>query len=321
MRLNQFRSLLDGLAKLTAAQLDQLISEAETRRRRTKALHTLETARPHQACPHCHDEHVVRNGRSRSLQRYRCRGCGRTFSVTTGTPLAGLHRKDRFHLQADCLARGLTVREAAAELGVAVSTAFRLRHRFLASVVAHQPRAVKGMLEADETYMRKSQKGNRHLGRPARKRGFRAVGKGGLQKHLVPVLVSRVRGQRHTADQVLGAMTIPEATNALRRVVGPDTLLCIDGSQVLRRAAAQLGVTAKSVAVSSQGRVQGVYHVQTVNSYHSHLKSWITYKLRGVATKYLPHYLAWMRVWEWYKQDVKPEHFIVSGLGIQLINT
>ena len=41
----------------------------------------------------------------------------------------------------------------------------------------------------------------------------------------------------------------------------------------------------------------------------------------GVATKYMPNYLAWMRVTEWYKSDLKPEYFVISGLGRQLINT
>ncbi|MDO8415574.1 MAG: IS1595 family transposase, partial [Agitococcus sp.] len=41
----------------------------------------------------------------------------------------------------------------------------------------------------------------------------------------------------------------------------------------------------------------------------------------GVATKYLPHYLAWMRVQEWFKNELRPEHFVISGLGKQIINT
>lgn len=39
------------------------------------------------------------------------------------------------------------------------------------------------------------------------------------------------------------------------------------------------------------------------------------------AKEYMPNYLAWMRTWEWFKdQGVKPEHFVLSGLGQQLIN-
>jgi len=121
---------------------------------------------------------------------------------------------------------------------------------------------------------------------------------------------------------VLTAMTADQAVDALKSVVGPDTLLCTDGSGAFRKAAATLGVTAKSIAVSYDGRVlEGVYHVQTVNNYHERLKSWLNGSLRGVSTKYMPNYLAWMRTLEWFKdQGVKPEHFVLSGLGQQLIN-
>jgi hypothetical protein len=49
-------------------------------------------------------------------------------------------------------------------------------------------------------------------------------------------------------------------------------------------------------------------------------KAWVNRQFRGVSTKHLPNYLAWMRLWEWFKEGVKPEHVVVSGLGKQLIN-
>lgn len=73
--------------------------------------------------------------------------------------------------------------------------------------------------------------------------------------------------------------------------------------------------------MSYDGRIsEGVYHVQKVNNYHERFKTWVNRQLRGVSTKHLPNYLAWMRLWEWFKEGIKPEHFVVSGLGKQLIN-
>ena len=45
---------------------------------------------------------------------------------------------------------------------------------------------------------------------------------------------------------------------------------------------------------TSRGRriVHGIYHIKSINSYHDRLKSWIR-RFNGVATKYLPNYLAW----------------------------
>lgn len=321
MRAEQFQDMLASVARLSEAQLDELLKTVDERRARTKALQVIETAKGPMACPDCTLGRVLKNGRSRGLQRYRCASCGKTFNATTGTPLAGLHHKERFFQQGECLAKGLTVRQAAHVMGVSVSTAFRLRHRFLKAVVSHQPMAVTGLVEADETYFRESQKGSRKMTRLPRGRGGKAPD-AGAAKDLVPVLVAKVRGSQAVADKALTAMTADQAEEVLRPLVGPDTLLCIDGSGALRKATASLGVTTKSIAVSYDGRVsEGVYHVQTVNNYHERLKTWTNRQLRGVATKYLDNYLAWMRMWEWFKEGVKPEHFIVSGLGRQLINT
>ncbi|GHO64198.1 hypothetical protein KSC_030900 [Ktedonobacter sp. SOSP1-52] len=45
------------------------------------------------ACPNpaCAQPHVIRNGSSKGRQRYQCRGCGRFFGETEGTPMYGLH--------------------------------------------------------------------------------------------------------------------------------------------------------------------------------------------------------------------------------------
>ncbi len=148
------------------------------------------------------------------------------------------------------------------------------------------------------------------------------LGKPASRKDLVPVLVGRLRGQPHIADKVLQAMNKSQTIDALKDWVGPDTLLGTDGSGTLRQAAAELGVASKHVPVSSAGRVtEQIYHVQSVNRYHEVLKTWINRELRGVSTRYLPNYLAWMRMRQWFKDELRPEHFIVSGIGKQLINT
>jgi transposase-like protein len=335
MRASQFKNLLADLASLSPEQLTNLRAAADSLYQRTHALSSFEAAMAGVGCPHCNSFKYTKNGLARGIQRYRCKDCSRTFNAATNTPLSHLHDKEQFFQHGDCLKNGWTIRQTAKEMGVAVSTAFRWRHRFLESVVGHQPKGVTGIFEADETYFRESQKGSRKLKSPedpsktrrARHHGGKPPtkekrGKASSRKDLVPVLVGRLRGQPYVADQTLKAMTIVQATDALRGVVGSGTLMCIDGSAALRGAAKTLGAAYHSVAVTYGPRVvDGVYHVQSVNSYHERLKTWVNRDLRGVATKYMPNYLAWMRISEWYKGDLKPEHFVISGLGRQLINT
>lgn len=215
MRAEQFQEVLASVPRLSETQLDELLKAVDERRARTKALRVIETAKGPVKCPRCTFDRVVKNGHARGLQRYRCVGCSKTFNATTGTPLAGLHHKERFFQQGDCLAKGLTVREAAEVMGVSLGTAFRLRHRFLKAVVAHQATAVTGLVEADETYFRESQKGSRKLARVSRKRGGKAAD-AEKAKDLVPVLVAKVRGSQAVADKTLTAMTADQAEEALK---------------------------------------------------------------------------------------------------------
>ena len=153
-------------------------------------------------CPHCASEGAVSRGMARGLRRYQCKGCGRTFNALSGTPLSGLHHKERWLSFGASLAKGETVKASAARCDVAVSTAFRWRHRFLAAARSDSE-VLKGIVEADETYALESRKGARGLGRKARRRGGKAK-KRGLSREQVPVLMAatpeRDDGQRGAAQ-------------------------------------------------------------------------------------------------------------------------
>ena len=60
-------------------------------------------------------------GMARGLRRYQCKGCGRTFNALTGTPLSGLHHKERW-LSFGASLEGGAVKASAARCDVAVST-------------------------------------------------------------------------------------------------------------------------------------------------------------------------------------------------------
>ncbi len=155
-------------------------------------------------CPHCGTHGAVANGKSRGLQRYLCQSCNRTFGAVTGTSVSGLHRKDLWLTFSECLADGDTVAVSANRCGVAVSTAFRWRHRFLAGIRTTSKK-LTGIVEADETFFLESRKGDRvwtralegkspeeQPERKARKRGGKAT-KRGVSDEQVPVLIAADR--------------------------------------------------------------------------------------------------------------------------------
>lgn len=321
MNASQFSVVLNQLRALTRAQMLRLQAAVDSTLAEQQSMEAIEAPFP-LMCWHCGSAAVLRNGTRNGLQRVRCKDCLRSSNAASNSPLSHLRHKEKFTRYARCMKDGMSLRATAAAVDISLDTAFRWRHRFLAAPQAHQPTQVAGLLEVDETYFRESQKGSRHMTRPSRNRGGKAVGRGRHNKDWVPVLVGRVRGQPYTTDQVLKAVNGAEVTAALVGVVKPaETILCTDGHSAFLHLQRTLGVQTKSFTASyATPGLDKVWHVQSANNYHERLKSWIQRGLRGVASKYLPNYLAWMRMSSWNKVGIEAEDFIASALGRQVIN-
>ena len=97
-------------------------------------------------CPHCDAKDVRPWGRAHGLPRYRCTDCRRTFNALSGTSLARLRHKDRWPDQARALMTGESVAAAASRCGVAYTTAFRWRHRFLVAPALDKPTRLNGIV-------------------------------------------------------------------------------------------------------------------------------------------------------------------------------
>ena len=215
-------------------------------------------------CPHCGAGRAVKRCKARGLRRFRCKECGKTVGALTGTSLSGLHHKQCWLAFGASLAEGETIKEAAERCGIAPSTAHRRRRRFLVAV-RQAPDRLAGIVEADETCVLESRKGERKLDRKFRRRGGKAR-KRGLSRKQAPILVAADRDGEtlsHTLPPVAAALDIPH----------------------------------ESIKVSAGERVQGAVQIQTVNSRHSQIKGFLR-GFRGIATKYLDSYLRWFHLIE-----------------------
>jgi transposase-like protein len=245
-------------------------------------------------CPHCHSSHFKKWGKTGETQRYYCKHCHKTFNYKTKTPLAKLHKCHKWEKYAHCMVLKMTLREAAAECNITLKTAFLWRHRFLTAQSEKYPDKLSGIIEVDEFFLAYSEKGSKKLpnGRKARKRGGNASKK--TKDERVPVILSIDRS-KHMIDGVLSADTKDEIETHLEPHIKRDSVLCSDGAWAYVNVAKKTNCDHKRL-ISSENRVlDKIYHIQTVNGAIAHFKGWVDVKMRGVATKYLPHYLAWFR--------------------------
>jgi hypothetical protein len=186
----------------------------------------------------------------------------------------------------------MTLRPAAKQCRINLKTSFRWRHRFLQTIESDRADELSGITEIDETLFRESFKGQKKsLPRPARKRGNDK--KGECRK--IPVMVARDRAY-HTVDGVLNDESANELCRHLNGLINIETVVCADASLAHEKLARKLGFPFKELVTSDGQRViDGAFHLQHVNSYHSNLKKWIFGIFHGIATKYMSHYLGWRR--------------------------
>lgn len=313
MEQQEFSRKLSWVWVLTHAQRKHLRAKLDELDDHRAAVDAIEKSIPERpACPFCNHEKVVRWGMSHGLTRWRCRGCGKTFNALTGTPLSGLRKKLGWLDYAEKLLEGLSVRKTAALCEIAPSTAFRWRHRFLDMPAWDFPKRVQGVVEADETFFLESFKGRRDLPRPPRKRGGVAK-KRGLSREQIPVVTIR---DRHgaTVDQVISGIGEKQIAPVLRGVLPKDAILCSDGARSYRVYAAKHEVEHHAVKSKPGERVQGAWHIQNVNAYHSRLKEWMR-RFHGVSTAHLQNYLGWRRMLERHGRAATAEICLFSALG------
>ena len=265
-------------------------------------------------CPHCNSRDVVRWGKASALPRYRCKVCRRTFNALTKTPLAHLRMKDKWVAQAGAIIDGVSIAKAAKRCGVAYTTAFRWRHRFLNSLAGDKPTTLSGIVEGDETFILESFKGKRSgLPRAARKSGGKSA-KRGLSAEQIPVIVAR---DRHgaTTDAVLAKLNRMSIAAALGGIVKPANEFCCDGGNAIVAFARKAGIPTHILPAPGKPNPQAPdFHINNVNAYHGRLQEWLR-RFHGVATKNLPNYLGWRRTLEALGQHPTTDAWILGAIG------
>ena len=243
------------------------------------------------SCPHCYSTEVISRGSHKRVKRYQCKECNKYFSGNYGTALHGIHKKDKWQQYIECMNEQLSLKKAAEKVGISYRTSFIWRHKILSTLKDAEPNQLEGIVEADDTYFRYSEKGSRRLKRKPRKRGS---GNMTLKKNKVPVVVAADR-KGNTVLNVSGRGTV-NRKNLGAVMAGkfhPDATLCSDGANVYKGLAMQEGI--KHVRSAIYGRPiakNKVYNIQTVNQLHKELKEYMG-KFNGVSTKYLQNYLYW----------------------------
>lgn len=297
MKTRTFEKLLSQIEKLTPNQVKKLQNELN-QHNTLKSINDIAGEVDH--CPRCGGTSLYKWGIRDKVQRYKCRECNRTFNALTKTPLARLRHKEKWGDYAQTLLESATIAKSAQKCHIAISTSFRWRHRMLEASESSKAKKLHGIVEMDETYFPRSEKGNHHLERKSHKRGSWAS-KGLSLEEQTPVLIARDRNGNMTDTVLANSQDGTIAEVMLPLLDRRDVLLCSDSKSSYKSFARMFDFVHETINASKEYVKEGIYHIQNVNAYDSRLKNWMVH-FHGVATKYLHHYLGWRRILDTQKE-------------------
>jgi transposase-like protein len=313
MKNDLFHDIINSIPKLTNNQKHLVSTKINTELNSDETGSLIDRLKIEDevCCPRCGSLDIGKWGFVSNLQRYKCKedACGRTFNALTNTPLARLRKRDKWQANLDCMTDALPIWRVAEELNVAISTAFRWRHRFLKAPTLSKPSEVAGIIEADEMFFPTSLKGQRNIeGRKPRKRG--GMGNAKEKGDRVPVLIVRDRSGGLT-DFVLKSPCKEDVHSALKPIVNENSVLCSDGAMMYKSFAKENNIKHYRCIISQGTRViKKTFHIQGVNGYMGRFRTWMA-RFNGVNSNYLQNYLGWMRTMEGIKKN--------GGLNLNLL--
>lgn len=228
-------------------------------------------------------------------QRYMCRNCRRTFTAKTKSFISKSHYPEKWLLYLECFKKNYSVRKSAKIVGISIPTSFAWRHKLLSSLKPEKHNKFIGYIELSSFIICHSEKGNKCLSVPSRKRGnFAYIGITRYKKEEVVIAEDRL------GNKVLYfKSSVNESTRYLRETFYP----LIDESNIIigfERTVPKCTFNPKKIKYvlrsynfnipSCKDRIFVRAHLTT----HL-LRKWLNI-FKGIASKNMPKYLRWFNL-------------------------
>lgn len=291
-------TILDQFRSLSAVEQEAVLSSLRVEFEGKGRL--LEVAKQEtplkKCCPHCGYLKVHKRGKQSGVQMYKCTGCTKWFSETTGTPLWDIKRKDKWQEYLQCMQQGMSIKKTAKHLGIAIQTSFNWRHKILSVLQEQVPEVLEGQIQCDEMELPLNQKGERNLKRPARKRSSDFV-RNTPQKDVTTVQVITAIDQNNNL-YMKAVETKRINARHLKKTIGKriekgSTLITDKHPSYKPFVKSKKGLKHKTVLASEHVSAENPkINLQKVNYQHKELRAFLA-RCSGVSSKYLQNYLNW----------------------------
>lgn len=255
-------------------------------------------------CPSCKDINYKKNGHKNGTQRYLCKKCKKSFSITTNTILRySKITYQQLMLFIKCLLDSKSLNEISFELNISKTQVYYQEMKlFLALEDTYNNQKLKGIVQVDEKYFRISFKGTKHKDMPRKTRhsGSQDL-KVGINKELACVVLAidendniiiKVVGNGPASSQMIG--------KALNNKIEEGSIIITDSKSAYIKFASDNNLILKQIP-DGEYTVDDIYNLNDLNELILELESYVIYNKKGVSTKHLQQYCNFIK----YKKILK----------------
>ena len=244
-------------------------------------------------CPSCGLSSFKKNGHKNGTQRYLCKSCHKSFSITTNTILNYSHIKYwQLNGFIKCLLDVKPISEISQQLKMSKTQIYYLEIKlFKALENVYNNKMLKEIVQVDEKYFRISFKGTKHekMPRKSRHSGSQNL-KIGINRELTCVVVA-IDINDNIIIEVVG--NGPATTEMLEKGLGgkieKGSILVTDSKSSYIKFAQNNDLILKQIP-DGKYNVEVIYNLSEVNELILELENYITYMKKGVSTKHLQQY-------------------------------
>lgn len=243
-------------------------------------------------CPNCDCPDAIKYGKYNNIQRFRCCACGRTYTFKSNTFIAGTHNIEKWNKYIECFKSGLSVRKCAKLVGISIPTAFSWRHRILSALKIEKVTRFVGNVEVISKKIRKCEKGNKNITRPAWMRGELAVSTKYLNRLVIAIDMYGNRLSKVFPDYNLNFI---DDYDDFFSIVKSSTTIVADefnsylGNLIAKKLQLNFVLDSNKLFYMHEKLQNTTYHC---HEYLNRLIDWLS-RFKGIASKNLESYIKW----------------------------
>lgn len=241
-------------------------------------------------CPHCKNDSIVKYGKYKKRQRYRCNHCGSTFNDFSGTFLSGTHHLDKWIPFFNEMLKCSSLRSIAVKLNISHVTAFYWRHKILKHLEDNF-KSFNGIIELSHNIIALNEKGIKNSAY-----NFKRNHLGGFcipESMQVRIVFLKDRYGNNLIIKGAAAETYDALLKrTFDKYLKLPVSLCTNEGGIVKGACLKKKIIYKRA--SYNGCEGSLYHIKNVISYKNTFFNWLM-KFKGVSTKYLYRYIKWFK--------------------------